>query len=63
MVIAFLLRFQESLRDAPTEQLIQSPSQTELANITLTVTEVEGEQPRRDPKKLSCGVFSNQSEE
>jgi hypothetical protein len=34
-------------------------TQVSHANTELTVTEVAGEQPRRDPKKLSCAVFPN----
>jgi len=61
MATAFLLHFQEPLREGTNEQaalelgLVQFP----LAGTLLTVTEVSSEAPRRDPKKLSCGVFPN----
>jgi hypothetical protein len=60
MATAFLLRFQELLRDGEEPVVAERGlGQIPHANTELTVTEVSGEEPRRDPKKPSCAVFPN----
>jgi hypothetical protein len=63
MTTSFLLRFQEALREGGDGQPVGGLGRVRHANTETTVTEVSGEQPRRDPKKMSGGVFPNQPEE
>lgn len=56
---AFLLRYQDSMLPEQGENQAAEAGKDWLAcaNSDATVTEVKGEEPRRDPKKATCAVF------